>query len=746
MMALTPYSLVPDETRRRFDRRVGSRLRGLGRAVRAYLLIHGLARVSAAALSLVLFTLFVDWAFQLGWDMRLAQLLTCIAGWGGLACRWLGPAVRLKLPDATLAGLVERAHPQLASRLVTAVEMAAAGNGRLARSASSPALAEALVAQAEQASAPLSFRKGLDHRRVRTNLALAISCVATLVVMFLLAGPTMHVWFERNVLLRHVDWPRVNRLVVEGLTDGRMIAPRGEDVTVIARVDAGFQPPRQVFVDYEDDAGGRGREQMAARRIARTATVPANEQATSADPADVRFGYTFERPTRSMRCRIHGGDATTEWFRIELVDRPRLKDLTLGITPPGYTGLAPYTLRAGQTVAEVLPGSEVSFNARMNHAVTDVRLVRTVGAQAEDVIPVERHEDRTSVATDRPETSATYHYVMTDARGLGNISATVKPVRLSVRLLEDQPPKVKLHVQGVGEMVTAEARLPLAIDLADTYGLASASIAVTVVQLDAPDHDEPVPVLEPIENIEPGTKTLRRTIEWVPGRRGFIEGDRISIRAEARDFDDVRGPNVGRCAPVTLRIVSREELLAELHRREQEYRQDFERLVRQQEELYGELLSVASGGADGPAEAVRDKVRQLARRQRDFRGRIHALGMQFEQVLSEWRINQLATPAVEERLGWRIVEPIDELHRGAMPAAADQLDTLARLPADRNGRAARAAQERVLDAMREILASMLKWEGFQEAVTLLRDIQRLQRTIHQETQERIEEEIFGAEP
>jgi hypothetical protein len=110
------------------------------------------------------------------------------------------------------------------------------------------------------------------------------------------------------------------------------------------------------------------------------------------------------------------------------------------------------------------------------------------------------------------------------------------------------------------------------------------------------------------------------------------------------------------------------------------------------------------------------------------------------------RINRLATPAVETRLGAGIVEPLDQLNRVQMPAAADRLS---RVPPSMPAGAvqtARQAQEHVLASMRTVLANMLKWEGFQEAVTLLRDIENLQRQINQETEKRILDDVTGTQP
>ena len=48
--------------------------------------------------------------------------------------------------------------------------------------------------------------------------------------------------------------------------------------------------------------------------------------------------------------------------------------------------------------------------------------------------------------------------------------------------------------------------------------------------------------------------------------------------------------------------------------------------------------------------------------------------------------------------------------------------------------------------MNRILTNLVKWEGFQEAVTLLREVLRMQKQVSEETEKRIEAEIFGVEP
>ncbi len=53
-----------------------------------------------------------------------------------------------------------------------------------------------------------------------------------------------------------------NRLTVEGLTDGKLIVPRGEDAVISAAVEPGYDPPRQAYVYYRGTGGLRGQAQM----------------------------------------------------------------------------------------------------------------------------------------------------------------------------------------------------------------------------------------------------------------------------------------------------------------------------------------------------------------------------------------------------------------------------------------------------------------------------------------------------
>jgi sugar-specific transcriptional regulator TrmB len=249
-------------------------------------------------------------------------------------------------------------------------------------------------------------------------------------------------------------------------------------------------------------------------------------------------------------------------------------------------------------------------------------------------------------------------------------------------------------------------------------------------------------VTEAVPGFEVGTKTFAHKLSWSVSSHGLTVGEKLTLHAQSADLNDVSGPNQGQSSPMMFRIVSPEELLAELSRREQEYRQDFERIIRMQEDLYADLLTLSRETDLEPGER-RQRFRRLSRRQRDQSGRINTLNLQFEQVLSELRINQLADVTVEERLDGGVIGPLSRLVRVEIAVASETLTALAQNDQNPDIQTARDAQDQVLEQMRAILNRMLKWERFQEAVMLLREVMKMQSSVNQETEKAIEADIMG---
>ncbi len=724
-----------------FDRTVTKRLRALADRIRLYVLADGLAIVLLVTVGFVLAQLLIDRLLRLTRDMRAALLAVGVALVAYVAWRWIISPLRRAVTSDAAALLVERTFPQLSDRLISAVQFtrpaARAEHARVAAGArASGAMMSVVVDQARAAVEGLAFEDALDHGRARRQSALGGACVMGFALACLLMPGQMGVWFQRNVLLTNVEWPQRTHLRVEGLADGRLIAPAGDDLQI--NVTAVDHVPRSVQLEY---GPGLDVTDPSAVKRGEVSMVKVGER---------RFRAVFPQIRNEMRARAIGGDAVTEWFDVVLVERPRVLTAQLDIVPPAYAGQPRQALREGQTVAEVLRGSEVTIRAQTNKPVVRAELFR--GDSAIEEVPVADTGDRVT-ATFTPAESGTYHFRLTDAERLSNR----RPVHFSLRVVSDRPPRVTMRIPGLGDMVTPDATLPISIEMSDTYGLATAELVYRIAGAgEAATQPTTLPVatapsgetVEPLADFEPGGTSFTTSLNWSLTQLRLKPGQRLTLVTRAADFDDVAGPNVGESATFLLRVVPPDELLAELSRREQEYRQAFERLIRDQETLRGQVLSSISR-LRTDADAGRKGFAPHERRQHDLARRVMGIHEQFQRILGEMEINHVVTRPLRLRLANRIIQPLEGLGRKQMTGAGDRLGAVARTESDADLSRIDPDQAAVVDTMRGILAHMLQWEGFHEAVAILRDIIKGQGDLNEETEAELErrvQKLFGDKP
>lgn len=688
------------------DASVTRRLRVVATRLRRYVLIEGIAWVLGFSFISSLVQLAVDFSARgLRWSMRAAILAMVLGGVGILLWRRVLQPSRLRIGIAEAARFVERRYPQLSALLISAVRFSEGQVG--AANANSPTLQASVVNHAAEQARDLDFNIVLDPRRARWSAVVIAGILLLGTVFAVSARDTTALWFARNLLLQNVPWPKRTQLIVE-LKEGELVGARGDDLVVQARAD-GLQP-RAVEIIYETASGERGRETMV----------------TVGSHAAYRYRYTFENAQEDFEFYLEGGDDRTALFRARLLERPRVDGSQMRVVPPAYARIEPFTLGSDERAAQILCGSTATITITTNKPVTRATLMAGSRLVAEAAPEGDHYVVRVS-----PTQSHTYHFVLVDEVGLENR----RPVSFSLRVIDDGPPHVRMKLPGVGDMITPEAVVPIELEFSDTYGLAGAELLYRV------SHDGEKPGSIALPEFQPHMTTFATSVNWKVAAETVQPGQRITLVARANDFNPAAGKGAASTPEITLRIVTRDELLAELARREQEYRMDFERLVDGQEQLRGRLLTVGArfAGRSAP-ERLSATLAPLERRQRNLGRSVNVVRQQFERNLTELSINQLDTAAVRERLADGIIAPLMQLAKRDLVTAADLLRQWARDASPERASGIDPRQVAILAEMRSVLARMIQWEGYHEVVDMLRDIIRLQGELNAETKDALLED------
>ncbi|MBL8878743.1 MAG: hypothetical protein JNG88_06440 [Phycisphaerales bacterium] len=722
-MSAMPTDLVHDRLLRPLEQ--------LRRRARWYIALDGLSRFAWVLLVSGVVQLALDYWLRFPVEQRIAVNLVITVFWIVFIHRYFLRPLGAPVADDTLAMAVDRVHPELHDRLATAVQFARGAVGDAAMN--SPQLIAAVITEAAQKAPQAAFADALNHARARRRFREFAAIGGIILLACIIARPMMVTWFWRNWLLAEVPWPQKTYIRPAGFESGQKRVPIGDELEIIATIEG--EAPTTTEVIWWTRSGKRGREPMTLR---------------GGTQLEASIGIVNE----DVSFRIVGGDERTRDFLAQAVERPRIEAMRVTLFPPDYAGLPSIDMEQ-QVVLEVLRGAVLEFDARLNKSVVRAQFL-PADKPGIDCEAIEPRRIRIRLPTMPPQDggggasgaarstsqwpvvleNGAYHFELLDADGWSNL----RPVRYTIKVVADRPPVCELRISGVGQLVTPSAELSLAIKCSDAYGMASASLATQV--------DTDPSSLAPLLGMESRMReySLAQSLAIAPMQ--IAPGRRLRIWVESSDLDP-SGPNVGQSTPIEMRVVTIEELLADLARREMELRREFERLTSEQRVLYDTLSRIVGDVGESPAAPPAQQIAALARRQTSHAARVLAISRQFEQVLAELKTNKVMRAEDERRLADRIIRPLETLARESIPRAGERISGLRQSATANLIAQANASQDEILRQMREILANMLEWEGYREAIALLREIITQQQELRGATLDAVEkqlESILGEEP
>ena len=533
------------------------RLRRLRR--RRLLLDAATALVAGLSLSAVTGVLAVglEALLYLSPPWRTGLLMLAAAAGAGLSARILWPW-RGGLSLRAVGLSVEERAPELAQRLMTALE---AGGGPRSRLYSS----ELLAAAASEAASVLD-RLG-DGRLVpaaglRRAAVRGAGAAGPLLLLLALSGSAggeaLHRCLNPGTAFQR---PQRTRVHVE---PGDQRAIRGEDVEVTIRIEG--ERPRALQVRRREAGGGDWIEEVLLE--------PGRSDS---------LRHAFEQVRSSFDFAVTAGDGEAGPYRITVIDPPEVTRLGLRYDYPGYSGLPPRVEEQGGDV-RALAGTALRWEIHASKPLSAAALVVDDSLR----LPARVVDDRAEVSwtLPAPEDSAgarrEYRVALTDRDGVGNRT----PIRYAVEVLRDAPPEVLIAEPGPEADLPEGQQVRLRIEASDDFGVSRAALVFRVEG--GAERRLPLPV-------EGGPREIIPHL-WDLSSLDLLPEDRVRYRAEAFDNDAVGGPK---------RAVSREHVL-----RFPSMWELFDEASREQEERLGSLEEVAAeeAGAREYVERLRREV------------------------------------------------------------------------------------------------------------------------------------------
>ncbi len=692
--------------------KIQQKLDQLRRKLAGWILVHGLGRWLMVVLVVLACDVLLDRVFKMDFAQRFIMLLVIAStalvylGW-----RVVRPLLK-RANDDSLIYEIELKNPELQENLISSWQLSR--ETQLESFGISSELAAATIHSGIARAEQIDFAKSLDRPQNRQNWMLLLAGVVLSVALGFGIAKTdlLRTWFNRNLLLLDDQWPQGTYLEIVGVKNGKLVIPRGTDYRQLVFI-TDNSTVQEVGVSLEiDTLGGRTVHSMKP-----TGKMNGREKS-----------HLFHNVSSSFRFRASGGDDVTEWIDVALVEPPAVIELELNALLPAYTGVPSLAL-TGNGPHAVLTGSSLQIQIKSNKPLQQANL--KIGGEPIPLLSIGDDRYSLTLAPDQLR-GGEYEITLLDETGLANS----RPSKFSLTIKEDQPPKARASLLGISGLVVPQASLPVSYQATDEFGLQRMYFdcqwtAITETEQQPTQRDLP---FADFANQQSALREIKdyavldlRPLRLTPG---------ISFRFSVAVVDSCPSPpGIGKSQEFLLRIVTNEELRADLLRREIEQRKAFEQAYEVQMELASEIQAIpvkrAAAGVS-PEQFLTQRESELialVRNQKSIGTSIARVADRFEEFLVEVKNNRLdeaenevaPSQKIETRFDTGIIQPIRKLDQELISLATRNLDNCRRssisdaeltLAVDQTS----LVHQQILVEMKKILDAMNDSENFQEVI------------------------------
>jgi hypothetical protein len=677
---------------------VQERLVALRRSVRAQLVLEGLAWFVGTLVLLAALSLAADFAFRFSLATRL--LLTCLASMALLVVAYqkLAKPLAVRLEDMDLAVMLDRHLPGVAQRVATVLQLPRLLDGKIQ---ASPSMVRLAVAEQAAALEATSFISVIDSARRARYGALLLTALLAPALFSAFFSDFAGIWVRRWLLASDVRWPQRTYLTMLGLESDRLRVARGEPLTLHVAAKPDTEVPDLVNIRWRSDSGS-----------------PKNANFTRFGDND--FRYELPPVHEPLQLSISGGDDWLGPITVEPIDRPTVERLTIRVLhDPARPGGEVRSVEVTDSQLLFLRKTELELEITSHVPLRNAVLTAKTG----DAPLVERTDARNYVA----------RWTMTAplALELGLIGEETglmsRPYALSIGLLKDREPRVTLRSSGIGQRVTAVARIPLALRALDDFNLRELGLDLdrTMPTDEGPEKNGPI---AHIDIDPPGPDELTEADRQITmSLREFAASPGMSLKLRGSAADScAEGSQTGYSRWLTFRVVTPDELFHEILMRQRVERAKFRAAVGIAKEQAQALETVVD----------RATVDALIRRHQVVDRQVFQVASRLDAALTELRLNELGSPQALDLLQSQVITPMRQLQTEEM---ASMQQALARIAGERESEPqvaeAGELQQQIVVRMERILEQMSQWESFVDVVNQVREIIKLQDKVLNSTEE-----------
>lgn len=400
---------------------------------------------------------------------------------------------------------VDQSLPQLEERWSTVAELSQSQDPAEVRG--SEAMIDRVASEADTASTSIRAETLVSAQPVWRAARWLAGAAAVLAILFA-------VNFTQASLLLQRFWMPGKNISLTQITaaPANVWVPKGEPLTLTATL--------------------KGRVPAEPPQLSMGATPKAMAPKPGAPGV---FQHPIEDMSDSFQFRVRSGDGQTPWLSITAVDRPRISEVKLKVTPPDYSHLPRDERNSLPQAVRVLEGSELQVSFRAAQPLERMWLDLGNGQSAQ-----------LTAAGDN-----WYHYTSRPTNSFSFVAAALNKFKLDnktkpscrITVYEDFAPTVKILEPSDDISVLPGEKVDVAFEATDDLGLAKAELIIETTKADGETNSVTMPIDLASEKQAGGgdeparkePKQVRKTVQIDTKALGLKHGDQLSYTVQVTD-------------------------------------------------------------------------------------------------------------------------------------------------------------------------------------------------------------------
>lgn len=635
-------------------RPVIARLEGLSRRLLLRILLVGTPRLLIVAFGFAVLSYGLDRGLELPVAVRAVLLIGAVGALGLTLVRHLLRPLSRKPSVEELALIAEQADPSLNDQLISAIQLErdlAEG-----RAVESPELIRELVNDTARRMESHDLSRAVSLAPARKPLFGGV--LSTVAVLLLIQAFPVEsaLWWQRQILLGDIGWPREHTLVVTIQDIERFEVEEREGRTII------FVPERtSLQVQVTEEKGNLPAEVELVSSLLDDEEASETRISMGRPGTQPYFQHIFPPMLRSIVFHAEGGDDDdgVPLFEVRVAKAPRITRFEASYDYPDYTGLEDRTLPDANISAP--EGTRITTYFTANMPLLDFELAFEEKGTVTLTADAEGNYTHSFVV----ESNDFYTYRL---KGDNEVLSPEVP-RFVVTCERDQAPRVAAELpDSTALYVTPNAIIPLKGLARDDYGITEVGIrwGIDRGQLNAggvtfgandfppsPDGDTRNKRFFHAMDVSRLVMPARAAQDEVPAspERPIGEGDRFHFRFIAQDNRSTPGqPEPHRTFgdfEYQVQVLSSEDLQRELAQRQVRLRtrvRDIAELVFQRIGETEALLTALGDGEGG--DETRGELARIEQEQRRIGVELETSARQFLRVYDGYLWNRLDPESV----------------------------------------------------------------------------------------------------